>query len=175
MSLRKLIWVGSDPATHFKEATADGAIEIETLDMKDGGDIWNNQAGADAMRDYRIEAVTFASLDTGNAAMTDWRIWFFKTASAADGDGDIILHEVIGVLEFTVSSDARALVGATDIEYYTDHSIELPYFDGDAQAGNTVPRLHIGLQPIGAAAGAYADGTVERVIRVALSPVRDVI
>lgn len=175
MSLRKLIWVGSTAADHFTTAIADGAIEVESLDMKDGGDIWNNMSGAQAMRNYRVEAVTFVSLDAGAAAVTDWRIWFFKTASAVKGTTDVTLHDVIGILEFDVSTDARAITGEANTKYYADHSIELPYFDGDAQAGETVPRLHIGLQPIGAAATVYGDGTTERVIRVALSPVRDVI
>jgi hypothetical protein len=167
--MKNLIWVTSDPATHFTAATADGAIEVESLSMRHSQPtIWGQTSGPNARRQYLIKAVTFVTLGTDTA--TDWRLWFFKRATGAVGSGDVALHEVVGIVEFNVSNDARTVAGVTNTDYFADHDIELPYFDDDIGSG-TAPRLHVGLQPVGDAADAYADGTAERVVRVALESV----
>lgn len=173
--MRPLIWVTSTPSSHFNTAIAENDIDVEALDIKDGGNIWYTMgSAAGGVRQYQIEAVQFIDMDTGSPAVTAWNIHFFAQASADMGLGDPATSENIGFLTFLASGAApgaaAAGAGGLDVLHYSDHDIKMPIFDATPQADQTVPQIFVGLQPIGAGVLARSAATIERQIRIGLRP-----
>jgi hypothetical protein len=119
-----------------------------------------------------ILAVTFAYGAAPIVSMTGWRLWFWKksTYNTVISEATLADDNLIGILEFDETQDARIMSTATDMEWFTDHDVNLPYCDMDAQSADyTKPRVHVSLQPIGATKPA-SDADNRFVVKVCLQP-----